>query len=176
MIDITRQAIAEKGRITLKEIKYATEKSDTVLFKQCTDYFLKLILLQDELLSTRSEFMLGKWLQMAKKVGTNKSEKTLYERNARMQITTWGNRIASEAGKLHDYAHKEWNGILKDLYYERWKLFFTEIKFKDQKVVEPNIDFFAFDEAWNNKQNKYPSQPQSDAIDTAKRIFSEIFP
>ena len=26
------------------------------------------------------------------------------------------------------------------------------------------------------KQNKYPSQPQSAAIDTAKRIFSEIFP
>lgn len=176
LIDIVRQAIAEKGRITLKNIQTAATTSDTILFKQTSNYFLNLILLQDKLLSTRAEFMLGSWLEMAKKAGKNKKEKRLYERNARTQITTWGNRTASETGNLHDYAHKEWNGILKDLYYERWKLFFTEITFKDQKMVEPNIDFFAFDETWNNKQNKYPSQPQADAIDTAKRIFSEIFP
>lgn len=176
LIDIVRQAIAEKGRITLKNIQTAATTSDTILFKQTSNYFLNLILLQDKLLSTRAEFMLGSWLEMAKKAGKNKKEKRLYERNARTQITTWGNRTASETGNLHDYAHKEWNGILKDLYYERWKLFFTETKFKNQKVVEPNIDFFAFDDAWNNKQNKYPSQPQADAIDTAKRIFSEIFP
>ena len=176
LIDITRQAIAEKGRITLKEIKYATEKSDTVLFKQCTDYFLKLILLQDELLSTRSEFMLGKWLQMAKKVGKNKSEKTLYERNARTQITTWGNRIASEAGKLHDYAHKEWSGLLKDLYYKRWQVYFSGFEFKDGKYTEPTIDFFAIDEEWCSMKNKYPSQPQSNTIETTNRIFFKIFP
>lgn len=33
---------------------------------------------------------------------------------------------ASEKGGLRDYAHREWSGLLKDVYYVRWKTFFDQ--------------------------------------------------
>lgn len=80
-----------------------------------------MILLQDELLATRPEFKVGTWIARARSLGGTPEEKELYEWNARVQITTWGNRLAADEGGLRDYAHREWNGILKDFYYMRWK-------------------------------------------------------
>ena len=114
LVDVLRQAIAEKGRLTLKVVSAAYKAEDKPLFKQASERFLQLILLQDELLGTRQEFRVGNWTAMARNIGHTPEEKNLYEWNARVQITTWGNRSASERGNLHDYAHKEWNGILKD--------------------------------------------------------------
>jgi hypothetical protein len=80
---------------------------------------------------------------MARNIGNTQAEKDLYEWNARVQITTWGNRSASEQGKLHDYAHKEWNGILKDFYYMRWKTYFDAlIATLDGRLV-PVLDWYA---------------------------------
>ena len=31
----------------------------------------------------------------------------------------------SKKGGLHDYANREWNGLLSSYYYPRWKAFFT---------------------------------------------------
>ena len=175
LIDILRQAIAEKGRITLRQIEDAVKALDEEKYLQTSNAFLRLILLQDELLATRSEFMLGTWLEMAKTSGKNRNERALYEWNARTQITTWGNRLASENGCLHDYAHKEWNGILRDLYYERWKLFFSKINIESGIVTEPDIDYFSIESDWCLKQNKYATKPKANAIDKAKSIFDVIF-
>ncbi len=175
LIDILRQAIAEKGRITLRQIEDAVKALDEEKYLQTSNAFLRLILLQDELLATRSEFMLGTWLEMAKTSGKNRNERALYEWNARTQITTWGNRVASENGCLHDYAHKEWNGILRDLYYERWKLFFSKINIESGIVTEPDIDYFSIESDWCLKQNKYATKPKAKAIDKAKSIFDAIF-
>ena len=64
---------------------------------------------------------------MARALGQTEAEKDLYEWNARVQVTTWGNRIAADEGGLRDYAHKEWNGLLRDFYYLRWKTWFDEL-------------------------------------------------
>ena len=97
---------------------------DKKLYKDASDRFLRLILLQDELLATRPEFKVGTWIARARSLGGTPEEKELYEWNARVQITTWGNRLAADEGGLRDYAHREWNGILKDFYYMRWKTWF----------------------------------------------------
>ena len=71
-------------------------------------------MMQDKLLGTRKEFKVGNWIQQARNLGITSEEKDLYEWNARVQITTWGNRYCADIGKLRDYAHKEWNGLLRD--------------------------------------------------------------
>ena len=110
--------------------------------------FLNLILLQDQLLGTRTEFRLGRWINSARALGVTPEEKALYEWNTRVQVTTWGNRNAAERGGLRDYAHKEWNGLLKDFYYMRWKLYFDNLARKMEGETIPEIDFYAVEEAW----------------------------
>jgi alpha-N-acetylglucosaminidase len=74
-------------------------------------------LAQDRLLSTRKEFSVSSWLNAARSLGTTEEEKRLYEWNASALITVWGDSIAANQGGLHDYSHREWSGLLKDLYY-----------------------------------------------------------
>lgn len=175
LVDIVRQAIAEKGRLMQKAVTAAYRAGDKPLFELASQRFLQLILLQDELLGTRSEFRVGKWVSEARALGTTAEEKALYEWNARVQITTWGNRNAAERGGLRDYAHKEWNGILKDFYYMRWKLYFDHLSQKLAGANPPAIDFYSVEEPWTQASNAYSAEPQGDCITTVKRIFGEVF-
>ena len=84
--------------------------------------------MQDKLLGTRKEFKVGNWIQQARNLGSTSEEKDLYEWNARVQITTWGNRYCADIGKLRDYAHKEWNGLLRDFYYKRWEKYWQVLQ------------------------------------------------
>ena len=107
-----------------KVVEASFASGDKQLYNTAANRFLQLLLLQDELLGTRPEFKVGNWIARARSLGNTPEEKDLYEWNARVQITTWGNRNAADKGGLRDYAHKEWNGILKDFYYMRWKTWF----------------------------------------------------
>ncbi len=176
LVDIVRQAIAEKGRLLYKAVMAAYASGDKPLFNLASQHFLQLILLQDELLGTRREFMVGNWINQARNLGNTPEEKDLYEWNARVQITTWGNRQAADEGGLRDYAHKEWNGILKDFYYMRWKHYFDNLSLKMEGEKPEEIDFYALEEPWTKATNPYSFKPEGDCIPTVKRIFKEIFP
>ena len=167
LTDIVRQAISEKGRLTLKEIKQAYDSNEMAVFNKRCYEFLELILLQDKLLSCRSEFMVGKWINSARKMGKTPKERDLYEWNAKVQITTWGNRNASENGGLRDYAHKEWNGILKDLYHARWMLYFDYLKRGEETC---NIDWFSIDTEWVKNKKNYPHKEYNNIIEVVKEF------
>ena len=137
--------------------------------------FLNLILLQDQLLGTRAEFRLGRWINSARALGVTPEEIALYEWNARVQVTTWGNRNAAERGGLRDYAHKEWNGLLKDFYYVRWKLYFDNLSRKMEGETIPETDFYAVEEAWVKRTNPYQAEPEGDCVDTAKQVLGDCF-
>ena len=113
LIDIVRQAVAEKGRLVYPIMIDAYKAGEKELFAASSQRFLDLILLQDKLLAARPEFKVGTWIEKARNLGTTPEEKDLYEWNARVQVTTWGNRVAADEGGLRDYAHKEWNGLLR---------------------------------------------------------------
>lgn len=176
LIDIVRQAIAEKGRLTLPIAAAAYRASDPELFDRAAGRFLQYILWQDELLATRPEFKLGSWIEKARNCGTTPQEKDLYEWNARVQITTWGNRQAADEGGLRDYAHKEWSGLLKDFYYLRWKTYFAYLQSTLQGKNPPAIDFYALEKPWTKATGPYPASPEGEPVATAKKIFAAIFP
>lgn len=177
LIDIVRQAIAEKGRLVEKVIETAFTAKDKQLYKVSSNRFLELLLLQDDLLGLRKEFMLGNWLKQAKQKGLTEQEKNLYEWNARVQITTWGNRIASDDGGLRDYAHREWNGLLKDFYYNRWKLWF-EYQYQLLEGNNPTpIYYYSIEEKWTKQTNHYLSEPKkaTNPIEKIRYIFNKAF-
>lgn len=173
LVDITRQAIAEKGRMVHTIMKEAIQAREPEIFDAAAQRFLKLILLQDELLATRSEFKVGKWIAMARNLGVSPQEKDHYEWNARTQITTWGNRLAANNGGLRDYAHREWNGILRDFYYNRWKIWIDQTSKELRGAAHKNIDWYAIEEAWTKQKNPYSAESEGNCIETARRIYEQ---
>lgn len=169
LVDITRQAIAEKGRIVYTEMQKALKSKDMETFRRKSDSFLSLIKLQDELLSTRPEFSVSTWIDDARRLAPTKHERDNFENNARLLITTWGPRVASEDGGLRDYGHREWSGVLGTLYYERWKTW-IERKLSGDKTP---IDFYSIDEKWVNSREKYPLSG-ADCVETALKALKAL--
>lgn len=198
LVDIVRQALADQGRRQyLKAIAdyNAFSKKE---FKESSDRFLRMLLLQDRLLGTRSEFRLGHRTEEARALGANKAEKDQYEWNARVQITTWGNRECADRGGLRDYANKEWQGLLADFYYPRWEAYFkalaeqmdhhskpdvnalgggpnasktaTEL-FDMAKPAGPVIDWYAMEEPWTLRTEEYSAAAEGDPVAVAKEVI-----
>ena len=198
LIDICRQALADQGRLQYLKTIADYNGFSRAAFAKDAKHFLDMILLQDRLLGTRKEFRLGHWTEAARSLGTTQAEKDLYEWNARVQITTWGNRTCADNGGLRDYAHKEWQGILKDFYYKRWKIYMDALAkqmedntrsnedalgggvnanktanelFEMALPKGPQIDWYGIEEPWTLQHNTYRSQPEGDAIDMAKEVI-----
>lgn len=194
LTDLMRQALADYGKTLLDSISNANntdEMGDFCNRKALEERFLNLILDQDRLLGTRREFRLGRWTEMARNWGRSEAEKALYERNARMLLTTWGDREQCEKGGLHDYANREWNGLLASYYYPRWKAFFSKFEERGARN-EAKIDWFDRFE-WpfvtgnldavaqflpENAPYAYASftaEPEGDCVTIAKELYDKYF-
>lgn len=114
---------------------------------------------------------MGTWINDAHNLAPTPDERDMMEQNARLLITTWGPRQASEAGKLRDYAHREWAGVLNDLYLKRWTRW-IDMQRKCLDGSEPeDIDFYAIDEQWVNSRTPYSFKSEGDAVKTAKKLY-----
>ena len=176
LVDIVRQSLSDRGRIVYNQTIADFKSFDRKSFAAHSQEFLNILLAQDRLLGTRSEFRVGCWIEQARNLGTTPEEKDLYEWNARVQITTWGNRVCANDGGLRDYAHKEWNGLLKDFYYKRWAAYWQTLQdvLDGKPMVE--LDYYAMEEPWTLAHNPYASQPEGDCVSVAKEVFNKVFP
>ena len=175
LVDVTRQAIAEQARYVYDEVVAAYKAKDRKMFDYTTKRFLDILLQQDRLLSSMPDFMVGGWIRSARNLGQNEQERNHYEWNARVQITTWGNRSAAERGGLREYAHKEWNGVLADFYYPRWKAYFEALAATLAGKPMKDIDFYAMDEKWTLLHNVYPYEAQGNPVEFAQTAFNNVF-
>jgi alpha-N-acetylglucosaminidase len=197
LVDIMRQALADQARIQYQRTIAAYKSFSRKQFDKEAKTFMQMLKWQDELLGTRTEFRLGHWTEAARKCGTNQAESDQYEWNARVQITTWGNRTCADKGGLRDYAHKEWQGLLKDFYAKRWEAYFKALAEQMEKATQPQpdmlgtgknsnktadelfamalpqevkLDWYAMEEPWTLQHNAYAAAPEGNPVDVAKKI------
>ena len=101
--------------LTLRDrMAAAKDQTNAAAFQSSAAQFMELGRDLDAFLGTRSEFMLGKWIDDAKSWAANQEERAYYERDARSIVTIWG-------GHLTDYASRQWNGLIRDYYLPRWQ-------------------------------------------------------
>ncbi len=174
LLDITRQAVAEKGRLLYQQAIDAYWKADKATFEHFSARFLEALLCQDELLGTHPHFMVGSWLHGAVRKGHSIREKELYEWNARVLLTTWGDRDVANGAGFRDYSHREWNGLLADLYYKRWAAYFGELRKKLHGGSMTPIDFYAMEEGWTKEKKSYPFYPEKRIVPTAREVFRKV--
>lgn len=148
------------------------EAGDNAKFNQAASAFRSLLQDQDDLLGTRQEFLLGNWLAQAKAMARTEVESILYERNARTQITYWG---PDDAGtELHEYANKEWSGMLRDFYLPRWEMFIRELNARLDGKPAGEVKYFDFEKRWTEQRNAYPAAPSGNLVATAVRVFLHV--
>jgi len=157
LVDVTRQVMANYALPIQRNLVEAFKKKDLKSFKTQSQHFIALIDDMDKLLATRKDFLLGPWVNDARKWGTNPEEKALYEMNAKDLITLWGDA----KNPLNEYACRQWSGLLSDFYKPRWTLFFARA---EQSLIQKttfnlskfNEDISTWEWKWVNKRKDYP--------------------
>jgi alpha-N-acetylglucosaminidase len=178
LVDITRQVLANYASPLQQQMVKAYQTGDKEQFKQYSNRFLQLMDDIDALLSTRKDFLLGKWITEARANGITEKEKNLYEFNARDLVTLWGDK---ESG-LREYSNRQWAGLIKGYYKQRWALFFDQLN--KSLVSGSKFDELAFDKQvkdwewqWVNKHdNAYPNTVSGNSVEKAKQLFEKYNP
>lgn len=177
LTDVTRQVLANYALVIQKNWVEAFRKKDKVAFKKHSQEFLNLIADMDNLLATRKDFLLGPWIEDARKWGTTAEEKALYEQNARDLITLWGDADSP----LHEYANRQWSGLLNDFYKVRWSKFFGMLDQSMQQETEP--DFKSFEKSiaqwewqWVTTQKAFPTQKTGSSLEMAIKLHTKYRP
>lgn len=176
LVDITRQVLANYASEVQKQIAIDYKNKDKEAFRADSKCFLGLISDLDDLLSTRKDFLLGKWLEDAKSWGTNSDEKKLYEKNARNLITLWGDKNC----QIHEYACKQWSGILNGFYKVRWQKYFDKVELDlinkmkfNQKQFDNEIKNWEWN--WVNSNETYTTHPKSDAVMMSRKMSKNYY-
>jgi alpha-N-acetylglucosaminidase len=166
VVDVARQVLSNRSRVLLPQIKAAHEAGDKALFGKLTKAWLEWMDLLEDLLATSGPHLLGRWLADARSWGADRAEKDRLEYDVRSLITTWGGRASSEEG-LHDYANREWSGLVGGLYRTRWNMYFDALtKGKDPSA----IDWFALEDRWAHAHETHPTEPNGSPYALARRV------
>ena len=175
LVDVARQTLANESRVLLPQIRTTFEAKDRAHFESLTQRWLALMDLQDRLLATQRDFLVGVWLDRVRGWASTPEELRRLDYDARSILTTWGERKASEGAELHDYGNKDWAGLTRDYYMKRWRVYFSALddELRTSVAAKP-IDWFALGEEWNRGKQRYTTRPQGDAYalaaETAKTL------
>lgn len=171
LVDVTRQVLSNRSRLLLPQIKAAYDAGDGPRFAALTKTWLSWMKILDKVLATSAQHLLGPWLADARSWGATFAEKSQLEYDARSLITTWGDRASSDEG-LHDYANREWSGLVGGLYLSRWTTYFNELSAALAAGRQPaDIDWFVIEDRWAHQHNSYPRKPAGDAHRLAGRVM-----
>ena len=173
LVDLTRQVLANYGQAVYAEIITAYKQRRLEDYKMLSKKFLALLDDQERILSTRKEFLLGNWIAAAKNVAPAASDKGLFEFNARALISVWGDKGVAE--ELHDYANREWAGMISSLYKPRWEAFFKALQQRMEGNTVPLPDYYAMEDVWTRQRQIFPTQPAGNSVEIAEQLADKYF-
>jgi alpha-N-acetylglucosaminidase len=166
VVDVARQVLSNRSRVLLPQIKAAYEAAEQPLFRELTRTWLEWMDLLDRLLASSGQHLLGRWLADARSWGADRAEQDRLEYDVRSIITTWGGRPSSEEG-LHDYANREWAGLVGGLYRTRWKTYFDTLAAGKDPAA---IDWFALEDRWAHAHETHPTTPKGSPYALARQV------
>jgi alpha-N-acetylglucosaminidase len=83
---MTRQFLVNQATVIYKSAMKSFDDKNRSEFLRHSSSFLDLLNDLERILSTDRHFMLGSWIEAAKKIGSNDEEKKLLEFNAKNQV------------------------------------------------------------------------------------------
>lgn len=177
VVDVARQVLQNEIEYRYGEMIAAYQNNEVNHFVNASEDIIEALFDLDKLLGTDANFLLGKWLESAKNLSTNRAERQLFEINARNQITIWGPN-----GQIVDYAMKQWSGMVRDYCLPRWQLFFEDAEAALLSKKTFSISkwrrkvFQHIEHPFTVDSKVYPSRPIGDSIKVAKCIVDRWDP
>jgi alpha-N-acetylglucosaminidase len=175
VVNITREVIGSLAAKRYQEMLAAYDKKDRKTLKVAAEKMQTLALDIDRLLACDDQFLLGTWLENAKRWAKNDCERKHYEWNARTLISLWG----EPKNGLNDYARKQWSGMFSDYYARRWDLFYRELDKSLEDKTTWNADAFdkkiyAFQTEWSKERKSFPTISSGEnPIAVAKELLAK---
>ncbi|WP_329275878.1 alpha-N-acetylglucosaminidase [Streptomyces sp. NBC_00691] len=175
LVDVARQALTNRSRVLLPRIRTAYEAEDLTGFRALVREWQAHEELLGRLVGSDRRFLVGPWLADARSWGADPAEQDRLEYDARSILTTWAGKVPSETGGLHDYANREWSGLVQDVYAPRWAAYFASL---DRALVNGTqpvaVDWFARDDAWARGHQRYPTTPTGDPFALAGEVRAAL--
>ncbi|MGP3924109.1 alpha-N-acetylglucosaminidase [Streptomyces sp. 8N616] len=171
LADAARQALANRSWQLLPQLRIAYERKHLGTFRALARLWLKLMALSEDVTGAHRLFLLGPWLEDARRMATGETESARLERTARVLVTTWADRATADGGRLANYANRDWNGLIGDFHLPQWRAFLEELEDALAENRAPkSFDWYAVEEPWTRERKGYPLRPVSDAYRTARRV------
>ena len=179
LVDTTRQALGNIGLTLREQMAMAYDRKDAAAFEKSANEFMALGRDIDRFLGTRTEFMLGKWIDDARSWAADKDEQSYYEQNARTILTVWGRGLITDDP---DYAGRQWNGLMRDYYLPRWQMLIdaTLVELRGGKPV----DRAELEKQWHGHNwsfattagGSYDVKPSGDYFVKSRALFKKYAP
>lgn len=177
VVNLTRQVLGQLGLPFVNEVEAAYTRKDRPALHAAEARVTGLLNDLDQLVGTREEFLLGRWLEDAKRWGKTPAERDLYEWNARNIITLWGTKCTEgQNDDLNLYAYKEWQGMFSGYYLPRWTAFFARLNGSLDSATPFDRAPFAADmcrweQEWSGRHDTFATVPRGDPVRTAARLY-----
>ena len=179
VVNLARQVLGQMGLPMVNAVEAAFTRKDRPALIAAEERVTGLLNDLDELVGTREEFLLGRWLEDAKRWGTTAAERDLYEWNARNIITLWGLKCTEgQNDDLNLYAYKEWQGMFSSYYLPRWKEFFARLNTSLDAATPFDrapyaADMCTWEQAWSRRHDEFPAAARGDAVEVARRLVGK---
>ncbi|KAJ6905282.1 alpha-N-acetylglucosaminidase isoform X2 [Populus alba x Populus x berolinensis] len=180
LVDLIRQVLSKLANQVYRDAMIAFRRKDARALNLHGQKFLQIIKDIDVLLASDDNFLLGTWLESAKKLAVDPNDMKLYEWNARTQVTMWYDTTKTNQSQLHDYANKFWSGLLEDYYLPRASTYFGHLmksleENKNFELTEWRKEWIAFSNKWQADTKIYPVKAKGDALAIAKALYRKYF-
>ncbi|SHN22148.1 alpha-N-acetylglucosaminidase [Chitinophaga sp. CF418] len=146
-INFSRQVLSNQADYAFAELVKAYNSKDSVSFDVAANSFLQLCTRLNNLLNIHPFYRLSTYQQQAWRAGNTSAEKENNLHNAMMLITYWGANNRKE-DYLHEYAYKEWGGMMDTFYKKRWEIYFGYLRKLMKGAAVPPPDYFAWERDW----------------------------
>ncbi|WKA02337.1 hypothetical protein VitviT2T_020539 [Vitis vinifera] len=180
LVDLTRQVLSKLGNQVYLDAVIAFRQKDAKNFHLHSQKFVQLVKDIDTLLASDDNFLLGTWLESAKKLAVNPREMEQYEWNARTQLTMWFYVTKTNQSKLHDYANKFWSGLLENYYLPRASMYFSYLakaltENKNFKLEEWRREWISYSNKWQAGKELYPVRAKGDTLAISRALYEKYF-
>ena len=171
LINLGREAMGNFALYETIALQEAIDRRDLEAFDQASRNMLQYIKDFDALLSTNTHFLLGKWIEDARALASNREERKLMEWNAKRQITDWG-------GLIGRYAIKEWGGFFTDSALPVWKYYLIRRRnaMLNFEEIHAGTLFHECDnrmKAWALQHSSLSSTPQGCAVEISQKMWDK---
>ena len=175
LVDVARQVVANRSRVLLPLLLDAYTTKDAARFRSLKEEWLVQMDTLGEITSAEPWLLMGRWVAEARAAADGPAEHDQLQFDACSLLLEWGPPASRDTG-IHDYANREWAGLLT-FYRQRWTRYFATLEEAlAMKTAPQTIDWFAMDADWSRQKKDLPIEPQGDFYAIIQRAAARPFP